>query len=1088
MWDAGTIKGEYGKKDDEDGKGGYCVSEEALWEYWENNYGRVVINNDMLAYIKGERDHYTKMQNANKKSYIALPTDLIPYLEGEDAELAKRMIQVLLSVRRQGYIEQYNREGSTKLCAMVGFPFEQIVAENDLDREKFWPDDLYQLAQAFVDGYGKEETARQVKLFFNTFSGNHSTKLYLYLYFVSILILEDPGKYPELFSILEDYCLQTERDHTVKLLHLHYQQSEKLLKRFTCMLENNFVAVNYLSITLRDEFRPFIRNLGVSEVIYHEAVILGNVASPNTGMHFRSLYRENKDDFMKTLEFLLRNKFIQSAFLISILLQNGEGKEYLEDVEHIFLDKTKELNMCFRCSFRDLLLDESKPLDKIAESIQVTNRYYGLSNDAIRNELSACALLFSYSPLAEKMYSLLFLTAERENFYYLFGELYRSFTVARCDWLDIPKTETIDLLFQNGWDFELLLKNFSFNVSSWGENPMDKDSILAYLQAHPDETLTYVPREKGRDASGTVVIIDMLYSSGMDDYTLLYKMMGSKSKQVLKKCEELLLEHEEETRPELEKMQPSLKGEAAQLVRKLIRRWDNERKFGKDFAFKSNDLLIEFCTENYNKPKEKSITWIPEELLSSVRYADLSGTAPAIVLKYVLVEYMTLTEIYRLKSCDRVIEKLNPLDYQRVLEEVFQIWKENGAEAKQKMILAPYCIYGSDTQIIAMRRQLEQWAENMRGALAAFAVNCIALNGGSVALMMIDSIGTKFKYNQVKKAAKLAFAFAAKALDLPQEELADRIVPTLGFSPDGEKTLDYGSRTFKITLLPDFSFSIFDQAKGKNVKSMPKPAATDDQVKAEAARKEFSEMKKQLKAVVQAQTRRLERVLLDGRCWPVDRFKKLFVDNPIMHRFAVGLIWGVYQDNKLETAFRYMEDGTFNTVDEDEYTLPENAEITLAHPSDLTNEELEAWRQQLEDYEIVQPLPQLAAKAIALTQADIDRKRIIRWENRNFPAGRMTAAANKYNMVRGEILDGGSFECYHFVDRYLGIAAVFHFEYMFMYIGFDESVTMQKLTFYRLPEDGYTMDEPKENLIVDPRDLPSRFVSSILAIGDAIVE
>lgn len=125
---------------------------------------------------------------------------------------------------------------------------------------------------------------------------------------------------------------------------------------------------------------------------------------------------------------------------------------------------------------------------------------------------------------------------------------------------------------------------------------------------------------------------------------------------------------------------------------------------------------------------------------------------------------------------------------------------------------------------------------------------------------------------------------------------------------------------------------------------MPAPGANDDAVKATAAKKEFSELKKQIKATVQSQTNRLEKVLMNGRRWTAGSWNTLFVENPIMHRFATALIWGVYNGDKLTGTFRYMEDGTFNTVDEEEYTLPEKAAITLVHPIELEEEVLAGGR------------------------------------------------------------------------------------------------------------------------------------------------
>lgn len=269
---------------------------------------------------------------------------------------------------------------------------------------------------------------------------------------------------------------------------------------------------------------------------------------------------------------------------------------------------------------------------------------------------------------------------------------------------------------------------------------------------------------------------------------------------------------------------------------------------------------------------------------------------------------------------------------------------------------------------------------------------------------------------------------------------------------------------------------------------MPAPAASDDTVKAIAAKKEFSELKKQMKAAVQTQTNRLEKVLMNGRRWNVDAWSTLFVENPIMHRFATGLIWGVYDGNKLLETFRYMDDGTFNTVDEDEFTLPENASITLAHPIEMTSELVAQWKEQLDDYEVVQPLPQLSAPMIKLQSDEISERKVIKYRGTMVKSGKIAGIAKKFNMVRGEVWDGGSFTIFHWVDKFLNIAAQLNFEYMWMGQEYNEDVTLGDVIFYTLGEEGEVQEEPKPNTIIDPTAVPERFVSTVIGVFDTLKE
>ena len=200
---------------------------------------------------------------------------------------------------------------------------------------------------------------------------------------------------------------------------------------------------------------------------------------------------------------------------------------------------------------------------------------------------------------------------------------------------------------------------------------------------------------------------------------------------------------------------------------------------------------------------------------------------------------------------------------------------------------------------------------------------------------------------------------AAKELGITTEELADRIVPSLDFAPDGTRIFDYGPRKFVVRLTPSLELAVNTDA-GKAVKTMPAPGKTDDAEKAAAAYETYKALKKQIKTTVTAQRARLELALSAQRCWDTDTWRKLFVENPIMHQFAISLIWGVYENGELKETFRYMEDGSFNTADEEEYSLTDGANIGLVHPIELNEDTLNTWKQQLEDYEITQSIQQLS--------------------------------------------------------------------------------------------------------------------------------
>ena len=146
-------------------------------------------------------------------------------------------------------------------------------------------------------------------------------------------------------------------------------------------------------------------------------------------------------------------------------------------------------------------------------------------------------------------------------------------------------------------------------------------------------------------------------------------------------------------------------------------------------------------------------------------------------------------------------------------------------------------------------------------------------------------------------------------------------VAALTVSPDPAAlvAVDGIARKFTVRLIPSLELTVTTEA-GKAVKSMPAPGKTDDGEKAPAAYEAYKAMKKQIKTTIAAQRARLEMALSVQRCWDSGAWRKPFVENPVMHQFAISLIWGVYENGGLNETFRYMEDGSFNTVDEEEYT------------------------------------------------------------------------------------------------------------------------------------------------------------------------
>ncbi|NLT09668.1 MAG: DUF4132 domain-containing protein [Ruminococcus sp.] len=480
-------------------------------------------------------------------------------------------------------------------------------------------------------------------------------------------------------------------------------------------------------------------------------------------------------------------------------------------------------------------------------------------------------------------------------------------------------------------------------------------------------------------------------------------------------------------------------------------------------------------------------------------------------LKVIMLCYASMKKPGRNNFAIELAEVLDKKELELFAQEVFNRWYEKGAEAKTKWVLYFSAIHGGSDMFHKLVEHINEWGNysvymkkaielymqdsntmiSLRTSIAGEAVMAIAMNGSREALMIVDNISRKFNGKSVRTAAVNAMASAADGLGITAEELADRIVPDLGFDKNLCRVFDYGKRQFSVYIRPSLELEIF--SGDKKIKSMPKPGAADDAAKANAAYEQFKEMKKVMKSAMTLQKQRLEYVLMCDRKWSTEGWRTLFVENAIMHCFAIGLIWGIYEDGKLSTTFRYMDDGSFTTSDGDEFELPANAVIGLVHPIELSEELKAEWTEQLSDYEIVQPFQQLSRPVFTPEPAELEIKRLTRFKGCEVGNISLTGKMTRFGWEKGQAEDGGYF--YYFTredassrsvaldGRPLltgyGTLMIHSGMYMAAYHMEEESVTVEDIAFFKAgtsPDYG----DKDDKCFIKCSEVPQRYFSEIM--------
>lgn len=393
-------------------------------------------------------------------------------------------------------------------------------------------------------------------------------------------------------------------------------------------------------------------------------------------------------------------------------------------------------------------------------------------------------------------------------------------------------------------------------------------------------------------------------------------------------------------------------------------------------ALEIQDLVKEL----HRGGRKRSLVWAYETPLPEVhkRAQGTSLLAEEKYLQAILLCYSSMKTCGISKEASLLAAELNEAEFAVYVNELFDRWLSFGAQTKKRWVLYVSSIYGGTEIIKKLQHLIIDWARYARGSLAAEAVRALALNPASEALLIVDGLSRKCRFRRVKTAAGEALKYTAKRLGITAEEFADRIVPDLGFNSKMERYFDYGPRQFTVTITTALEIEVFDD-HGKKRKNLPAPGKRDDPEKSLDSYAAFKEMKKQVKKIVGSQKIRLERTFSERRFWSGESWKKFFVENPIMHQFATGLIWGVYKSTKLVHTFRYMEDGSFNTEQEEEFLFPCDRKISLVHPAELSAQSLRAWKKQLKDYEIIQPFEQLSRPVYYVAEEEAEEKNMFRF-------------------------------------------------------------------------------------------------------------
>jgi hypothetical protein len=229
------------------------------------------------------------------------------------------------------------------------------------------------------------------------------------------------------------------------------------------------------------------------------------------------------------------------------------------------------------------------------------------------------------------------------------------------------------------------------------------------------------------------------------------------------------------------------------------------------------------------------------------------------------------------------------------------------------------------------------------------------------ALSCVQALATgKVLKPSVLAAAQAVLAEAAARRGMALADLSDELTPDFDLGRGVQ--LQVGAQTYDVLLQGDLSLRLRTPA-GKLVRSLPALADEALRPQWEAAAARLKTLAKGIKAVLQQQAPRLQSCLMLGRHWPLDTWRRLFLEHPLLRVVAQGLVWRVEPAEGQPFSLRIAEDLSLVDAESDVVQLPTEARIALWHPAQATEQERAQWRKCLADYGLKALIEQVDAPA-----------------------------------------------------------------------------------------------------------------------------
>lgn len=304
---------------------------------------------------------------------------------------------------------------------------------------------------------------------------------------------------------------------------------------------------------------------------------------------------------------------------------------------------------------------------------------------------------------------------------------------------------------------------------------------------------------------------------------------------------------------------------------------------------------------------------------------------------------------------------------------LFEAWREAGCASKEAWAYHQLVHFGGDDEARKLANYIRAWPGAMRKVnpptvsfCTSNGIDILAGMDSDIALLELARIAESSK-PKLEERAKERLALVASRRGLTEDEISDRVVPTLGFDPSGCCELEGG---FALALDEHLNVVLRD-ASGVHHEAAPK--GTNKTIVAA-----LKASKKDTHAVVDRERRRLERAMCNGRRWSPAELKGTLLAHPLISRLCKRVVFGAYGPQGLASVFYLGDHGSLR----DESGRPpslDGMQIGVVHPLELGPHRCTLLGRELAPFD---PLfPQLDRETHSLTEEERGATELGRWRD-----------------------------------------------------------------------------------------------------------